>query len=114
MSKHVQAYFRNENDAESAHAMLNKLNIKDLRIDVIPEDSKTMALIPAINGNISSSTYNGNGIFSTLGEDGELNDVADSKHFRQILEFYVDDGELDQALNTLAQHGGYVDKDATY
>ena len=49
MEHHLQAYFKNENDAEAAHVKLKKLQISNDRIDSIPENDSSVLLIPAVN-----------------------------------------------------------------
>ncbi|MFA9560457.1 hypothetical protein ACERII_24460 [Evansella sp. AB-rgal1] len=109
------AYFRTENDAESAAASLQKLNVTDVLVDEVPSDNKRgLVLIPAVN---TGNTATGNHGPTNLVAPGYLKDESteDSMdtmdpHITHVLEFHIPEEEIDSALKELRQADAMLDK----
>lgn len=108
MYKSVQAYFRNENDAEDVHAKLKRLNPHNVFVDFIEEDVEGMNLIvpPARDyTNMNLNMFGANEIRGFTSEEG--NNVDDHK---VILTCEIDEKQLPEALEIFSQEGAYIDK----
>ncbi|MRH45168.1 hypothetical protein GH741_21315 [Aquibacillus halophilus] len=106
MAKVIRSYFKSENDAESAKAILNKLKINNPYIDKIPEDSESTILVPL--GNVSTNTN----IVSTPSAIAPLkgyNGKEDLAVRKYLLEFEVDEEDHQDALAILMDSDGFVD-----
>ena len=111
MSKSLLAYFKSENDAESARASLQRLRVTDLYVEEVPEEEGTKMFIPLFTmGSTSSST----GAVGELDEGGiaanEMMRDNDSP-ITHILECQVEDADYEEAKNILSDRNGYSRKD---
>ncbi|UOR13352.1 hypothetical protein [Halobacillus amylolyticus] len=89
MTKHVEAYFKTENDAESAKASLQKIEIENELVEPIPDDSSLLArLVPLSN-------------FKNPGSD---------RHLTHLLQFDVKEEGYKSALSIIEEHDGHMDQ----
>ncbi|TFE03420.1 hypothetical protein [Jeotgalibacillus sp. R-1-5s-1] len=107
MEHHIQAYFRNESDAETALAKLQKCPIRDARIDSIPDGNTNPFVLPALNFTSSSSPNAG-----VITDGDAINTKGSSERFDYILEFYVEEQNRREAVNILGQTEAHLDKEA--
>ncbi|MDL4840997.1 hypothetical protein [Aquibacillus rhizosphaerae] len=103
MFKSIQAYFKSENDAESVHAKLNTLNIKNVFVDKVPDGTDFRMVFPLIN--------NGNGAGRTIGAGGigiNLADSSSDNNRTHVLEFEVEDKDVQDAYKILSENDGHI------
>ncbi|WP_035187274.1 hypothetical protein [Alteribacter aurantiacus] len=107
--KKLQAYYRTQNDAESASISLKQLEVSNVMVDEIPEASrKELVLVPAAN--IGSSGTAGTGVPPvTAGNKGLLN-KNDKSSFEYILEFDVSESDYEQAVAKLKETDAHIDR----
>lgn len=105
MSKHIEAYFKSENDAESVHAELNKLKVNNVLIEEMPKDYGGTMLIPFLS--INSSTGSGGVVPLSPIKPEQHNSSQD---LTQLLQFDVEDEDYEDALTILKENDGYGDK----
>ena len=110
MAQHLQAYFKSENDAEAAHARLQKLKVSKIYVDTIPEEVDMSFIVPV--GSI------GSGNTHTTGAPGFASEVysditEENSRFSHILEFVVEEEDKEEALEQLKEEDAYIDKSLT-
>ena len=105
MFKKIQAYFKSENDAEDVHATLNKLNIQNVLVDQLPEESDRSFIAPlGINSSTSASIPAA--IYPVPATFGE-----DESERNNMLEFEVEEEDFVEALNIIKENDGHVNRD---
>ncbi|MFC4023449.1 hypothetical protein ACFOUV_06370 [Oceanobacillus longus] len=104
MTKNILAYFKTENDAESARSALQTLKVSNLIIDSLPEANEGTAYIPIAP---LGPTWGGKGIvgFSNLIED-EASHGGDN-HITYMLEGQIEDEEVEEAMKILMENNGF-------
>ncbi|TFE02836.1 hypothetical protein [Jeotgalibacillus salarius] len=107
MEHHLQAYFKNESDAETTLAKLQRCPIRDARIDSIPDTDSNPFLLPALS--FSSSSTPSAGIIT---DRDVVSQAESSEAFHYILEFYVKEEDKKEALSILSKTEAHLDKDA--
>ncbi|RLQ93681.1 hypothetical protein [Falsibacillus albus] len=86
----VQAYFINEDDAENVKAKLQKLNVKDLMVERVPEDEHRS-------------------IFEMLGDFFINNENdRDMNHLPHVLEFHVSEEDTPRAFAIIKENSGHI------
>ncbi|UTR10513.1 hypothetical protein MM300_22030 [Evansella sp. LMS18] len=105
MAEHMHAYFRSENDAESALAKLQKLKVENIFVDSIPDDTDRGIFIPAAATNVGGGS-------GTSGVPGYLEGIThdDENTFTHMLEFEVDEEDAEEAFELLKKEDAYVDE----
>lgn len=102
MKKRILAYFKSENDAESAKAALQKLHVSELIVDDIPESGYKFTFVPF--------TQSGH----SLGVGGEI-DLESSEEkveaITHVLEGEVKVEEYERAIKILSEKDGYLKND---
>ncbi|UOQ92596.1 hypothetical protein MUO14_19440 [Halobacillus shinanisalinarum] len=88
MTKHVQVYFKTENDAESANASLQKLAIENEQIEPVPDDPPLLSRLIPLNN---------------------LNNPETDNHLTHLLHFDVKEEERESALEIIKEHKGHMD-----
>ncbi|UOQ43684.1 hypothetical protein MUN89_17615 [Halobacillus salinarum] len=106
MAKHVEAYFHTENDAESAKADLQSLEIEHEFIEAIPDDRDLNTIVP-VGG---SSQFGGTANISSVMNTKDIMDDPDG-HLTHLLQFEVDEDRYEEALSIIKQHMGHMDQD---
>lgn len=111
MSKSLLAYFKSENDAESARASLQRLRVTDLHVEQLSEKENRTVFIPFF---ISGST------FSDTGDVGGLNQGSgmlakdmmndDDSFVTHLLEGRVEESDYEEAIRTLSDNHAYSRK----
>lgn len=81
----VQAYFKDENDAESVRAKLKTINVEDGMIERVPEGRNITDVVRDL---FSGEDHNG--------------------HDPHVLEFNVSDDEHDTANSIVKENNGYI------
>ena len=118
MSKRIQAYFRNEDDAESARITLAKYDTANLEVGKTPDESYPSAhsAFPFISfgttGSVANGAFIGGHAPRTSAENGR--DDSESPNVNEADSQYVLSVEIqnaDQAeiVQILRQHGGNVE-----
>lgn len=100
----IIAYFKSENDAESARASLQKLKVENERVEEIPEDSRKERIIP----------FSSSGLQANVAEYGEsFNDAfgAKGEDMTHLLQFDVAEDDHDDAVKVLEEHGAMKKED---
>ncbi|MGD6804556.1 hypothetical protein FZC79_13950 [Rossellomorea vietnamensis] len=87
--KSVQAYFRNENEAEDVKASLQKLSVRDVRVEKVPESNTN--LWDLIRDTFSRS-----------------NAYDEDHHNPHVLEFQVEEGQYAQAEAIVKENNGHI------
>ncbi|WP_407270927.1 hypothetical protein [Radiobacillus sp. PE A8.2] len=107
MTKKLEAYFKNEDDAETVHAELNRFNVSNVSVEEIPEgDERFLVPIFPINNSGSSG---GGGLVAGLGEFGEPTQTDQRRH---LLSFEIEEKDFQEALNIVKKSEGYIAKDS--
>ncbi|MFD2704546.1 hypothetical protein [Salibacterium lacus] len=112
MTTSMQAYFFTENDAEDVRMKLQKLKVQQVMVDEIPGHTDYNLLIPLQSGSTGSgggSVIPGAVPFKE-GGDEETDPAAGSRKLNHIVEFEVDDSEIEDALTVIQENNGYMDK----
>ncbi|WP_347861325.1 hypothetical protein U0355_11790 [Salimicrobium sp. PL1-032A] len=94
----IIAYFKSENDAESAMTSLKKLKVENEKVEEIPEDSRKNRVMPFSSG----------GLQANMAEYGEsFNDAFGAKgaEMTYLLQFDVEEEDHDAAIKVLEEHG---------
>ncbi|MFQ3546224.1 hypothetical protein Q7A53_19245 [Halobacillus rhizosphaerae] len=108
MSKHVEAYFKTENDAESAKAELQSLRTENELVEAIPEDANlTTSIIPLGGANQFGA---GAGVAGALDPDDEAAPGSNDEHLTHLLHFQIHEEDFDQALHIIQKHQGHMDQ----
>ncbi|OZU89227.1 hypothetical protein CIL03_05775 [Virgibacillus indicus] len=115
MTKNIRAYFKTENDAESARANLQKLRVSNVFIDEFPEEERESEFVPILPlGTAGTGTgVTGAGIASgvadevSMSSDSFLEDDRNDNHVTHLLEGQVEDEDYKEALQILADNNGY-------
>ena len=104
MKKRFQAYFKSENDAESAKAALQRLRVTDLIVDDIPEGDHKINFIPFTQPGMNW------GLAGTIDTEGaeELEVKEETGRVTHLLEGMVQAQEYEQALRILSEKEGYI------
>lgn len=117
MTKKIQAFFRNENDAEAALAKLQKLKVSNAFIDAMPDGDTTMTVIP-INNLASGGASMNSGPLTTsppisarkIKETFERKDKTTRSDFSHLLEFEVSEEEAEKAIQELCDTDAHIDE----
>ncbi|MBH0231136.1 hypothetical protein [Halobacillus yeomjeoni] len=107
MTKHIEAFFSTENDAESAKADLQSLSIQHEMVEAIPEDVDLTPVVPvAGSSNTGGGTFNFTEVLKPkYDNDGAL---SDKRHMTHTLHFYIKEEEYDRALEIIEKHEGHM------
>ncbi|MCP3032087.1 hypothetical protein LF817_12090 [Halobacillus sp. A1] len=117
MTKHIEAFFRTENDGESAKAELQKLSTQNEMVEPIPEQSRLTGVVPVLNqsqssGGVAAGGVAGFGDFLKSDKNTSREDTpTDVEHLTYLLHFDVKDDEYQEALSILKNHDGHMDQD---
>ncbi|MCA0971842.1 hypothetical protein LCM20_14640 [Halobacillus litoralis] len=106
MTKHIEAFFQTENDAESAKADLQELGIEKEIVEPIPESVDTLPIIPVAG----SSNTGAAGAFSYDDIVHPSSDETGKKHLTHVLHFYLKDEQFDRAIEKIKKHNGHMDE----
>ncbi|MFB1049794.1 hypothetical protein [Paraliobacillus sp. JSM ZJ581] len=110
MYRRLQAYFRTENDAEDVRAKLNKLNVKNVQVDTLGTDYDSTFTAPLIARIGTTPNTAGMPAYPFKVMDDETLD--NSNQGRNVsLECEVHEEDFNEALKTLHENDGYVDKE---
>ncbi len=110
MTKHVQAFFKTENDAEDVKSHLQTLKVDDARVDTLPDADNKMILTPlAFSGNNAHGMGAGGGIVATF--DAKDGTPVDDSPRPNSLEFSVADDDYQEALKIIMENDGHVSKE---
>lgn len=111
--KKLQAYFKNENDAENAATSLRTLTSETVLVDRVPEAGAGLLFVPvnalSISGINVQPAPNEEG--STLKErmEGETaGQAVPDLHY--LIECRIAEEDLNKALEALAEAGAYLDE----
>ena len=107
MAERMQAYFKSENDAQSALASLQRVNVSNTFVEEIPDDGNRRVLIPAVSaGTGPVNTSAGPGLYRDLwnGDDEE------EHSYSHILEFEVAEEDAEEAFRLLQKEKAYIDE----
>ncbi|GAE92090.1 hypothetical protein JCM21714_1071 [Gracilibacillus boraciitolerans JCM 21714] len=112
MYKAIQAFFKSENDAETAKADLNKIKANNIRVDHLPESDRTLLLTPlAYSGNNTSGMGAGGGIVAAFTKNNEGKGVTgDNKSRDYTIECEVAEDDYQEALKIIMENDGHMDK----
>jgi hypothetical protein len=88
--KRIQAYFKNENDAESVKAKLQSLNVNNATVEEIPE--------------------NNDGILDIF-RDLIVLDESDKQQLTQVLQFEITEEDYQKANAMVKESDGYISRD---
>lgn len=99
MKKRIEAYFKSENDAESAKAALQQLHVSDMIVDDIPESGYKVTFVPFTQSGASF------GVAAPIDIKQEEQNAEDITH---VLEGEVNAEEYDKAMDILSAKDGYM------
>lgn len=107
MAKAVQAYFKTENDAESAKATLQSLSVEQEMVEAIPEETDMTPIVP-----IAGSTNSGGGTFNFTEVISPKHDqesaMSDKRHLTHVLHFSIKEEEYERAIQVIKDHDGHM------
>jgi hypothetical protein len=124
MSKHIQAYFTEKNDAEAAATSLKALGATQVQTDrsavfehVTDGMRSVLPMVPASQGAMIGTPYSGqptavllggltavSDASTEIGVDADVNGAGEP-----MLSAVVEDGLHDEAVDIVKRHGGRVD-----
>lgn len=115
MTKNIRAYFKSENDAESAQAKLQKLRVSNVFIDEFPEDEHESEFVPILplgtagtgTGVTGAGIAGGGADAVSMSSGSLLEDDRNDNHVTHLLEGQVEDEDYKEALQILADNNGY-------
>ncbi|WP_405097714.1 hypothetical protein [Oceanobacillus sp. FSL H7-0719] len=99
MKKRIEAYFKSENDVETAKTALQQLHVQDIIIDDIPEEGNKIAFVPFVQSGLSW------GVAASLDLNQEEKKEEEMTH---VLEGKVKAEEYDKAIAILSEKEGYM------
>ncbi|MCP3028873.1 hypothetical protein [Halobacillus sp. A5] len=111
MTKHIEAYFKTENDAESAKAELQKLSVTNEMVEPIPEESRLTGVVPVLNQSQSAGVANFSDVINPEKSTSREDTPPEVKHLTYLLHFDVDSKEYNDALAILKTHHGHMNQD---
>lgn len=107
MAQNITAYFKNENDVESVHALLQKLQVSDIVVDKVPQDEHVISgpFAPFNNINSGDTLNPGRAFFPIQDFDNTYAfSNSDNEEPRSyMLEFQVADEQYEQAIAMLKE-----------
>ncbi|SHM71386.1 hypothetical protein [Gracilibacillus kekensis] len=116
MYKAIQAFFKEEDDAETVKADLNKLKSNNIRVDKLPEADRTILLTPltyAGNGTTNAGGGAGAGIIGAFTRDNEGAGInTDNSPREYTVECEVEESDYQEALKIIMENDGHMDKNA--
>ncbi|QTN00506.1 hypothetical protein ERJ70_15075 [Sediminibacillus dalangtanensis] len=109
MSKQVDAYFKNENDAEAVHARLQTLKVNNVSVEEIPEGTDTKVLVPFFPANTGTGTNGGFAPIAPLVNNKQRNQSGDGnpETLSHMLHFEVDEADYQKAMDILKESDCY-------
>ncbi|WP_101846383.1 hypothetical protein [Halobacillus sp. Marseille-P3879] len=111
MTKHIEAYFKTENDAESARAELQKLSVSNEMVEAIPEESRLTGIVPILNQSQSAGVANFSDVIKPDKATSREDTPPETNYLTHLLHFDVDRDEYNDALAILTTHQGHMDQD---
>ncbi|WP_217586326.1 hypothetical protein [Lentibacillus saliphilus] len=110
MKERIHAYFRSEDDAESARAKLQALRVSDIVIEAMPNDEGAYFSFPMTGPSAGVTRVTASEVASDLfGTEKEQLDQAQMRP--HILEAQVEASHYDAAQSVLREAGGYSELD---
>ncbi|RNA66670.1 hypothetical protein [Alteribacter keqinensis] len=107
--KKLQAYFRTENDAETASISLKQLRVSNVIVDEIPQQSReNIVLVPAAN--VGSGTAAAGVVPPAAGKNKLTMSKDKNKAFQYILECDVEETDYEAAKEKLEQNDAYMEQ----
>lgn len=85
----VQAYFRNENEAEDAKASLQTLNARDVMVEKVPESNRNL-------WDLIRDTFSGSNSFD------------EDHHNPHVVEFQVEEEGYHKAKEIIREKNGHI------
>ncbi|CDO04518.1 hypothetical protein BN988_03078 [Oceanobacillus picturae] len=107
MTKSFVAYFKSENDAETAKAKLEKLRVSNVLVDELPETKKHNAYFPIVGMGTPGTMSTGTGVMGLGVADVSDNNREEHGQITHLLEGKVEEEDYDQAISILAESKGY-------
>ncbi|WP_100009742.1 hypothetical protein [Lentibacillus sediminis] len=101
----IHAYFKSENDAESANAALQRLRVKNITVEEIPESGRTITVLPIFHG--GGGTVGGTVGAAPTQDNSELSG-KDNGSVTHLLEGEVEESDYDEATRILSENNGYA------
>ncbi|MFG6149681.1 hypothetical protein [Halobacillus sp. B23F22_1] len=111
MKKHIEAFFKTENDAESAKASLQKLSISNPFMEPIPEESRLTGVVPVLNQGTTAGVAGFKDFIKPNKNTTDEDTPPETDHLTHLLQFDVDKDDYNEALAILKKHDGHMDKD---
>ncbi|WP_082234855.1 hypothetical protein [Halobacillus massiliensis] len=114
MKKHVEAYFKNENDAEGARAALQKMPVENDIVEAIPEGRNVTGVVPVLNQSGTSAVTGVAGFTDFLNpkKDSQKEDIEEEAgHLTQLLQFDVAEENYKEALTILKENKAHMNQD---
>lgn len=112
--KKLLAYFKTENDAENAAASLRALNTESVFVERIQKDKDTMHFVPAHSlgrPDVSIGVTSDERVNPLKEGFKGLVKGSTEPEIQYLLEFSVDEDQLNEALDKLADANAYLDED---
>ncbi|MFA9560247.1 hypothetical protein ACERII_23295 [Evansella sp. AB-rgal1] len=104
----IHAYFKSENDAEAAKATIQQLHVSHVLVDSIPEKKEKSFILPPLNYSTADSLAPARApakaymLLNVNKDDSRLS-------LTHVLEFQVEEDDLDKALEQLRSNKAYID-----
>lgn len=107
MAASIQAYFKSENDAESANAALQRLRVKNITVEEIPESGRAITVLPIFHG--GGGTMGGTIGAMPTQDNSELSG-KDNDSITHMLQGEVEEADHEKAIQILSENNGYAKK----
>lgn len=102
----VEVYFKNENDAESARADLEKYNVHNTAVEKVPDGTRAGGFIPLFSPGSGSGSA-GIPFFTQDRTNDSEAQKADPKYMSHMLRFEVDEKDYEETIAALKNHDSY-------
>lgn len=102
MTKRVEVYFKNENDAESAKMKLQPLKVTNIFVDKMPVKDEKVFFFPFVQANLGGTEE------TKSNKDGIANEKDLSNNSpTHMLQFDVEEEDYEASMNVLKQYECY-------
>lgn len=104
MQNKIVAYFRTENDAESARSALQSLRVSNLMVDSIPDSGKRVRYIPVapFGAHWGAAGFVKRG--TLLDDEPSAGSDAPMTH---LLELEIEETDFEEAMKLLQENNGF-------
>lgn len=110
--KKVELYFKNENDAHSAQAELNKFRVQNVSMEKMEKGNRNGLFIPIFSPFWGTGSGGAGGVFPSITDSDSSTEEnkakeADPKYMSHMLRFEVKEEDYEEAISMLEDYDPY-------